>query len=67
MFVLMETDEKPQVRDNWTGRYQLDSRRVFVLTSIQPKGVITTLRGSYLAAIANAYETQMNFDSVYLW
>ncbi|KAI0950025.1 hypothetical protein AcV7_008619 [Taiwanofungus camphoratus] len=36
-------------------------------TTGRPKGVITTLRGSYLAAIANAYETGMNRDSTYLW
>ncbi|KIP08879.1 hypothetical protein PHLGIDRAFT_103706 [Phlebiopsis gigantea 11061_1 CR5-6] len=36
-------------------------------TTGRPKGVITTLRGSYLAALANAYETRMTYDSVYLW
>ncbi|KAJ3542282.1 hypothetical protein NM688_g5987 [Phlebia brevispora] len=36
-------------------------------TTGRPKGVITTLRGSYLAAIANAFETRMNPESVYLW
>ncbi|THG99460.1 hypothetical protein EW026_g2887 [Hermanssonia centrifuga] len=36
-------------------------------TTGRPKGVLTTLRGSYLAAIANAYETEMRADSVYLW
>ncbi|KAL4244846.1 hypothetical protein ABKN59_001560 [Abortiporus biennis] len=36
-------------------------------TTGRPKGVITTLRGSYLAAIANAYETRMDLNSVYLW
>ncbi|TCD70256.1 hypothetical protein EIP91_004157 [Steccherinum ochraceum] len=36
-------------------------------TTGRPKGVITTLRGSYLAALANAYETGMTVDSVYLW
>ncbi|KIK06843.1 hypothetical protein K443DRAFT_129433 [Laccaria amethystina LaAM-08-1] len=36
-------------------------------TTGRPKGVITTLRGSYLAAIANAFEAQMNRDSTYLW
>ncbi|KAI0748366.1 AMP-dependent synthetase and ligase [Daedaleopsis nitida] len=36
-------------------------------TTGRPKGVLTTLRGSYLAAIANAYETQMTFESTYLW
>ncbi|KAF8640479.1 hypothetical protein AX17_000142 [Amanita inopinata Kibby_2008] len=36
-------------------------------TTGQPKGVITTLRGSYLAAIANAHECQLNYSSTYLW
>ncbi|EIN13490.1 acetyl-CoA synthetase-like protein [Punctularia strigosozonata HHB-11173 SS5] len=36
-------------------------------TTGRPKGVLTTLRGSYLAAIANAFETRMNIDSTYLW
>ncbi|KAI0807675.1 acetyl-CoA synthetase-like protein [Fomes fomentarius] len=36
-------------------------------TTGRPKGVLTTLRGSYLAGIANAYETQMTVDSTYLW
>ncbi|THH29084.1 hypothetical protein EUX98_g5106 [Antrodiella citrinella] len=36
-------------------------------TTGRPKGVMTTLRGSYLAALANAYETGMTRDSVYLW
>ncbi|KAF8078465.1 AMP-dependent synthetase and ligase [Lyophyllum atratum] len=36
-------------------------------TTGRPKGVITTLRGSYLAAIANAFEGQMNLHSTYLW
>ncbi|KAI0672753.1 acetyl-CoA synthetase-like protein [Trametes maxima] len=36
-------------------------------TTGRPKGVLTTLRGSYLAAIGNAYETGMNRDSTYLW
>ncbi|CAL1705321.1 unnamed protein product [Somion occarium] len=36
-------------------------------TTGRPKGVITTLRGSYLAAVANAYETKMSMESVYLW
>ncbi|RDX46893.1 AMP-dependent synthetase and ligase [Lentinus brumalis] len=36
-------------------------------TTGRPKGVLTTLRGSYLGAIANAYETGMNRDSTYLW
>ncbi|OCH88810.1 acetyl-CoA synthetase-like protein [Obba rivulosa] len=36
-------------------------------TTGRPKGVVTTLRGAYLAALANAYETGMNRDSTYLW
>ncbi|KAF9515589.1 hypothetical protein BS47DRAFT_1391445 [Hydnum rufescens UP504] len=36
-------------------------------TTGRPKGVISTLRGSYLAAIANAYETRMDRNSIYLW
>lgn len=36
-------------------------------TTGRPKGVLTTLRGTYLAAIANAVETQMNKESTYLW
>ncbi|KAF9535875.1 hypothetical protein CPB83DRAFT_842498 [Crepidotus variabilis] len=36
-------------------------------TTGRPKGVLTTLRGSYLAAIANAFEGQMNRHSTYLW
>ncbi|OBZ65771.1 Acetate/butyrate--CoA ligase AAE7, peroxisomal [Grifola frondosa] len=36
-------------------------------TTGRPKGVITTIRGAYLAAIGNAYETGMNRDSTYLW
>ncbi|KAI0823561.1 acetyl-CoA synthetase-like protein [Trametes gibbosa] len=36
-------------------------------TTGRPKGVLTTLRGSYLAAVANAYETGMTRESTYLW
>ncbi|KAH9486780.1 Acetate/butyrate--CoA ligase AAE7, peroxisomal [Psilocybe cubensis] len=36
-------------------------------TTGRPKGVVTTLRGSYLAAVANAFEGRMNHDSTYLW
>ncbi|KAI0689436.1 acetyl-CoA synthetase-like protein [Cytidiella melzeri] len=36
-------------------------------TTGRPKGVLTTLRGSYLAGLANAYETRMTPESVYLW
>ncbi|PWN48150.1 acetyl-CoA synthetase-like protein [Violaceomyces palustris] len=36
-------------------------------TTGRPKGVLTSHRGSYLAATANAFEAQLNSDSVYLW
>ncbi|TRM65759.1 hypothetical protein BD626DRAFT_485748 [Schizophyllum amplum] len=36
-------------------------------TTGKPKGVLTTYRGSYLAAIADAVESELNYDSVYLW
>jgi acyl-CoA synthetase (AMP-forming)/AMP-acid ligase II len=36
-------------------------------TTGRPKGVLTSHRGSYLAAVANAFESQLNSDSVYLW
>ncbi|CAK5280141.1 unnamed protein product, partial [Mycena citricolor] len=36
-------------------------------TTGRPKGVITTLRGSYLAAIGNAYESRLDGESTYLW
>ncbi|KAF8446086.1 acetyl-CoA synthetase-like protein [Boletus edulis BED1] len=36
-------------------------------TTGRPKGVITTLRGSYLAAVANAFEARINHESCYLW
>ncbi len=36
-------------------------------TTGRPKGVLTTHRGSYLAAVANSYESQIDRDSVYLW
>ncbi|PWY97275.1 acetyl-CoA synthetase-like protein, partial [Testicularia cyperi] len=36
-------------------------------TTGRPKGVITSHRGSYLAAIANAFEANITTDSVYLW
>ena len=35
-------------------------------TTGRPKGVITTHRGSYLAALANAFESQLD-SCVYLW
>ncbi|KAG1755131.1 uncharacterized protein EDB91DRAFT_274649 [Suillus paluster] len=36
-------------------------------TTGRPKGVLTTLRGSYLAAIGNVVEGQINRESTYLW
>lgn len=36
-------------------------------TTGKPKGVLTTHRGSYLAAMANAVEAGIGYDSVYLW
>ncbi|OJA10772.1 hypothetical protein AZE42_00312 [Rhizopogon vesiculosus] len=36
-------------------------------TTGRPKGVLTALRGSYLAAIGNAVEGQLNRESTYLW
>ncbi|KAF7310742.1 Amp-binding domain [Mycena chlorophos] len=36
-------------------------------TTGRPKGVVTTLRGSYLAAVANAYESKIHSNSTYLW
>jgi AMP-binding enzyme len=49
-----------QFWDNRTGTYFISciKCRIIILAILQPKGVITTLRGSYLAAIANAYESQ---------
>ncbi|PCH37800.1 acetyl-CoA synthetase-like protein [Wolfiporia cocos MD-104 SS10] len=36
-------------------------------TSGRPKGVITSLRGAYLAAFGNAYDAGLTRDSTYLW
>ncbi|THU86530.1 acetyl-CoA synthetase-like protein [Dendrothele bispora CBS 962.96] len=36
-------------------------------TTGRPKGVLTTLRGSYLAAIGNASDARMSSSSIYLW
>jgi len=36
-------------------------------TTGRPKGVLTTLRGTYLASIANSFEAQMGKESTYLW
>ncbi|KAG7450358.1 acetyl-CoA synthetase-like protein [Guyanagaster necrorhizus] len=36
-------------------------------TTGRPKGVLTTLRGTYLAAIGNAFEGRIDKESTYLW
>jgi len=36
-------------------------------TTGRPKGVVTTYRGTYLAAMANAMESKLDFESMYLW
>ncbi|KAG8905434.1 hypothetical protein FRB99_008980 [Tulasnella sp. 403] len=36
-------------------------------TTGRPKGVMSTCRGSYLAAVANAFETKLDRTSTYLW
>ncbi|KAJ7492811.1 hypothetical protein FB451DRAFT_1336640 [Mycena latifolia] len=57
----------------WNGlEYSADENSPAVLcytsgTTGRPKGVVTTLRGSYLAAIANAYESRIHVESTYLW
>ncbi|KAJ7225713.1 hypothetical protein GGX14DRAFT_421918 [Mycena pura] len=58
----------------WSGlEYPADESAPAVLcytisgTTGRPKGVVTTLRGSYLAAIGNAYESRIHFESTYLW
>lgn len=52
----METDEGAGASLNYTSG-----------TTGRPKGVLCTLRGSYLAAISNAYESRLSRTSVYLW
>ncbi|EJD47843.1 acetyl-CoA synthetase-like protein [Auricularia subglabra TFB-10046 SS5] len=57
----------------WTGlEIETDENAAATLcytsgTTGRPKGVIGTLRGSYLAAIANAYESRLTRESTYLW
>lgn len=36
-------------------------------TTSRPKGVVTTFRGTYLAALGNVIESQLTVDSIYLW
>lgn len=36
-------------------------------TTGRPKGVVTTFRGTYLAALSNAMESRLSFESTYLW
>ncbi|KAJ9480344.1 putative Oxalate--CoA ligase (putative) [Pseudozyma hubeiensis] len=36
-------------------------------TTGRPKGVLTSHRGAYLSAVANAFEANITQDSVYLW
>ncbi|KAH9968801.1 acetyl-CoA synthetase-like protein [Russula dissimulans] len=52
----MDSDEDKPLSLNYTSG-----------TTGRPKGVLTTLRGTYLASIANAFETQMGKESTYLW
>ncbi|SCZ90923.1 BZ3500_MvSof-1268-A1-R1_Chr1-3g02386 [Microbotryum saponariae] len=57
----------------WQGlEFQADEDSTFAIsytsgTTSRPKGVETTYRGTYLAALGNAMEAQLDFNSVYLW
>ncbi|BGP12613.1 hypothetical protein JCM10213_008749 [Rhodosporidiobolus nylandii] len=57
----------------WTGlEMQRDEEATWAIsytsgTTSRPKGVETTYRGTYLAAIANAVESRLNDASRYLW
>ncbi|KAF8506944.1 acetyl-CoA synthetase-like protein [Russula emetica] len=52
----MDSDENKPLSLNYTSG-----------TTGRPKGVLTTLRGTYLASIANAFEAQLDKESTYLW
>lgn len=60
-------------RKGWSGlEFQKDENETFAIsytsgTTSRPKGVETSYRGSYLAGVANAVESGLNADSVYLW
>ncbi|GAA98030.1 uncharacterized protein L969DRAFT_81677 [Mixia osmundae IAM 14324] len=52
----LEADEHRSISLNWTSG-----------TSGRPKGVLTSLRSTYLAALSNAHETNLRPESSYLW
>lgn len=52
----MDSDENKPLSLNYTSG-----------TTGRPKGVLTTLRGTYLASIANAFEARLDKESTYLW
>lgn len=57
----------------WEGlEFQPDETATFAIsytsgTTSRPKGVETSFRGTYLAAIANAVESGIGSESKYLW